>query len=47
MANGIKMMLHETTRKGDFQRNTAFQHCCNIVSNDYDIVPNDCNAVLR
>ena len=34
-----KVMLHKTTRNGDFYRNTAFQHCCDIVSNDYSIVP--------
>ena len=32
-------MLHETIRNDDFQRNTALQHCCNVVSNGYNIVP--------
>ena len=35
-----KVMLHETVfRNDDFSRNTALQHCCDIVSNDYNIVP--------
>ena len=34
-----KVMLHETIRNDDFLRNTALQHCCDIVSNDYNIVP--------
>ena len=33
------MMLYETIRNDDFQRNTALQHCCDIVSNRYNIVP--------
>ena len=33
------MMLHETIRNDDFQRNTALQNCCDIVSNNYNIVP--------
>ena len=32
-------MLHETIRKDDFQRNTALQHCCDIVSKSYNGVP--------
>ena len=32
-------MLHETIRNDDFQRNTASQHCCDIVSNGYNIAP--------
>ena len=35
----LKVMLHETIRNDDFQRNTALQHCCNVVSNGYNIVP--------
>ena len=35
----IKVTLHETIRNGDFYRNTALQHCCDIVSNSYSIVP--------
>ena len=35
----LKLMLHETIQNDDFQRNTALQHCCNIVSNGYNIVP--------
>ena len=35
----LKLMLHETIRNDDFQRNTALQHCCNIVSNGDNIVP--------
>ena len=34
----IKVMLHETIRNDDFQRNTALQHCCDIISNGYNIV---------
>ena len=34
-----KVMLHETIRNDDFLRNTALQHCCDIVSNGYSIVP--------
>ena len=32
-------MLHETIRNDDFQRNTALQHCCDILSDSYYIVP--------
>ena len=32
-------MLHKTIRNDDFYRNTALQHCCDIVSNSYNIVP--------
>ena len=35
----VKVMLHETIRNDDFQRNTALQLCCDIVSNSYNIVP--------
>ena len=35
----IKMMLHETIRNDDLELNTALQHCCDIVSNGYNIVP--------
>ena len=35
----LKAMLHETIRNDDFQRNTALQHCCDIVSNGYNITP--------
>ena len=35
----LKAMLHETIRNDDFQRNTASQHCCDIVSNGYNITP--------
>ena len=35
----LKMMLHETIRNDDFQINKALQHCCDIVSNSYNIVP--------
>ena len=31
-------MLHETVRNYDFYRDTALQHCCDIVSNRYNIV---------
>ena len=27
----LKLMLHETIRNDDFQRNTALQHCYDIV----------------
>ena len=36
---GLKAMLHETIRNEGFLRNTALQHCCDIVSNSYSIVP--------
>ena len=32
-------VIHETIRNDDFQRNTALQHCCDIVLNVYNIVP--------
>ena len=35
----LKEMLHETIRNDDFWRSTALQHCCDIVSNSYNIVP--------
>ena len=35
----LKVMLHETIRKNDFERNPALQHCCDIVLNGYNIVP--------
>ena len=34
----LKVMLHETIRNDDFYRNTAFQHCCDVVSNGYNLV---------
>ena len=37
--NLITVMLHETIRKDDFERNTAFQHYYDIVSNVSNIVP--------
>ena len=33
------VILHETIRNDDFQRNAARQHCCDIVSNGDNIVP--------
>ena len=35
-------MLHEMIRNYDFWRNTALQHCCEIVSNSYNIVTLRC-----
>ena len=35
----FKVMLHETICNDDFQHDTALQHCCDIVSNGYNIVP--------
>ena len=35
----VKLMLHETIRNEDFWRNTALQHCCDIVSDGYNIAP--------
>ena len=32
-------MLHEMIRDDDFLRNTALQHCWDIVSNGYNIAP--------
>ena len=40
-------MLHGTICNNDFQRNTTFQRCCDIVSNVCNIVPTFCYAVLR
>ena len=37
--NLITVMLHETIRNDDFERNTALQHCYDIVSNGSNIVP--------
>ena len=31
-------MLPETIRNDVFLRNTALQHCCDIISNGYNIV---------
>ena len=31
-------MLHETIRNDDFEHKIALQHCCDIVSNGYNIV---------
>ena len=35
----IKVILHETIGNDDFKLNKALQHCCDIVSNGYNIVP--------
>ena len=40
-------MLHGTICNNDFQRNTTFQRCCDMVSNVCNIVPTSCYAVLR
>ena len=32
-------MLHDTICNNDFKRNTALQHCYDIVSNSDNIVP--------
>ena len=37
--NLITVMLHETIRNNDLERNTALQHCYDIVSNGSNIVP--------
>ena len=34
----LKVMLHRTIRNDDFYCNTALQHCCDIVSNDCNVV---------
>ena len=34
----LKVMLHETIRNDDFLRNTVLPHCCDIVSDSYNIV---------
>jgi len=39
ITHALKVMLHETIRSDDFWRNVALQHCCDIVSNSYKIVP--------
>ena len=31
------MMLHGTIHSDDFERNTALQHCCDVVSNSCKI----------
>ena len=37
--HSLKVMLHGTIiRNNDFSRNTALQHCCDIVSNGCHIV---------
>ena len=33
----VKVMLPWTIRNDDFNRNTALQHCCDIVLNGYNI----------
>ena len=33
----VKVMLPGTIRNDDFNRNTALQHCCDIVLNGYSI----------
>ena len=38
-SRSFKVMLHEAIRNNDFQLNKALQHCCDIVSNSYNIVP--------
>ena len=35
----VKVLLHEAILNHDFQRNTALQHCCDIVSSSYNVVP--------
>ena len=40
-------MLHEKICNDDFQRKTALQHCCDIVSNGCNIVPTLQRLVLR
>ena len=37
--NLITVMLYETIRNDDFERKTALQDCCDIVSNGSNIVP--------
>ena len=37
--NLITVMLHETIRNNDLERDTALQHCCDIVSHGSNIVP--------
>ena len=39
LLESLKVMLQEKIRNDDFERNTALQHCCNVVSNGYNIVP--------
>ena len=34
-----KVMLHETIHNDDFWRNTASQHCCDVVLNSCNMVP--------
>ena len=43
----LKVMLHKTIRNDDFWRNMALQHCCDIDSNGYNIVPvlQRCNSL--
>ena len=35
----LQVMLDKTICNDDFQGNTALQHCCDVVSNCYNIVP--------
>ena len=35
----LEVMFHETIRNDDFKRSTALQHCYDIFSNGYNIVP--------
>ena len=35
----LMVLIHETIRNDDFERNTALQHCCDIVSDGYNIAP--------
>ena len=37
--NLITVMLYEAIRNDDLERNTALQHCYDIVSNGSNIVP--------
>ena len=42
----LTVMLHGTIRSDDFQRNTALQHCCDVVSNSCNIAT-QCRAKSR
>ena len=43
----LKVMLQETIRNDDFWRNTGLQHCCDIDSSGYNIVPSLQRCVMQ
>ena len=43
----LTVMLHGTIRSDDFERNTALQHCCDVVSNSCNIATQCCAESCR